>query len=510
MLSSRTRLLLAVGSGALFALASPPTDLYPALWLGMAGLAVALSDDARPSRLPGALRGLAFGIAVNLVALRFIPAVVTRFTDLPWAAGVLALVLLAAFEGLRWTTAALVCRWTARLGLPRPIAFALGVYAGSFVPTMLPWSAAGGVTPWPAMVQLADAIGERGVTALMALSAGLLGLAIEGAASRPRRARAGAAAAALAIPLLTLAHGAWRIRAIEARRGGAPTVRIGLVQPSIPAKLRWEPQEAPALLDKLTRLTRSAEERGAELTVWPESAYPVPLEHGATRGPFGERAIVGFGLRGPILTGLLMTSRQGSFNSAVLATGDGAILATQDKVHLLWFGESVPLADRWPWIRQTFARGVGLRAGERFEAMRWQRVRAAVLNCFEDTLPNAGREAMRAEPNLLINVTNDAWFEGSAESELHLRLAALRAVEARRDLVRAVNLGPTSFVDATGRVRARYGPQFPGSLVVDAALLDDGPSFYSRAGDRPLVWGAVLGVAGLAALRVARRLRARK
>ena len=91
-------------------------------------------------------------------------------------------------------------------------------------------------------------------------------------------------------------------------------------------------------------------------------------------------------------------------------------------------------------------------------------IRAAVLNCYEDTLPAAGREAMERSPNLLVNVTNDAWFAGSAEGELHLRLAVLRAIETRRDLVRAVNQGPTTFVDAAGRVRARYDLPMPGTL----------------------------------------------
>jgi apolipoprotein N-acyltransferase len=114
-------------------------------------------------------------------------------------------------------------------------------------------------------------------------------------------------------------------------------------------------------------------------------------------------------------------------------------------------------------------------------------IRAAVLNCYEDTLPEAGREAMEGSPNLLVNITNDAWFAGSAEGELHLRLAVLRAIETRRDLVRAVNQGPTSFVDAAGRVRARYDLPMPGTLPTLPALLATPPTFYARFGDLPLL-----------------------
>ncbi|HVH48117.1 MAG TPA: apolipoprotein N-acyltransferase, partial [Labilithrix sp.] len=106
-------------------------------------------------------------------------------------------------------------------------------------------------------------------------------------------------------------------------------------------------------------------------------------------------------------------------------------------------------------------------------------------------LPAAGREAMEARPNLLVNVTNDAWFAGSAEGELHLRLSVLRAIETRRDLVRAVNRGPTAWVDATGRVLARRESQpglgAPPPLLAEPALLDGPLTLYVRAGDAPMV-----------------------
>jgi apolipoprotein N-acyltransferase len=114
-------------------------------------------------------------------------------------------------------------------------------------------------------------------------------------------------------------------------------------------------------------------------------------------------------------------------------------------------------------------------------------LRAAVLVCYEDTLPEAGREAMETSPNLLVNVTNDAWFSGSAESEMHLRVAALRAVEARRDLVRAVNLGPASWIDAAGRVRMRSPSSVPAVLLAEPALFDSPRTLYARFGDVPLV-----------------------
>jgi apolipoprotein N-acyltransferase len=129
-----------------------------------------------------------------------------------------------------------------------------------------------------------------------------------------------------------------------------------------------------------------------------------------------------------------------------------------------------------------------------------------VLSCYEDTLPEAGREAMDAAPDLLVNLTNDAWFSGSPESELHLRLAALRAVELRRDLVRAVNFGPTSWIDATGRVRARSPADFSAVLATEPALLDGPATLYARFGDAPWALAALL-LGSVAVWRARRRPR---
>jgi apolipoprotein N-acyltransferase len=494
-------------------------DLYPALWVGMAALAWQLSAPPQwPAfashgrvALTGARRGLAFGIGANLVALRFIPAVVVRFTPLPYAVGALGLLLLAAFEGTRWMLAAVACETLVRARVPRPFAFAAGVYAGSFVPTMIPWTVAGGVSPWAPMVQLADVVGERGVAAIMALTAALAAEAGQALVRRDSRAASlgGAAAAVLAVQL---AVGSWRMEGIESLRSQAAHARIAVVQPSVEASTRWEESRAPWILERLTDLARNAEARGAGLVVWPEGAYPYRVPHGERREFDGSTAIVQPivqpTVRGPILTGLLMTGAPGgaAFNSALVATKGGALSPSYDKRHLLWFGETVPLADRFPWMREVFARGLGLAPGTQGDALVAGAVRAGVLICYEDTLPEAGREAAQARPNLLVNITNDAWFYGSSESELHLRLATLRAVELRRDLVRAVNEGPASWVDATGRVRARASADFAGALLTEPALIDGETTLYGRFGDAP--WAIALLIAANLAVWRAGRTRA--
>jgi apolipoprotein N-acyltransferase len=490
------------------ACATPPIDLYPMTWLGLIAFAWILEDDSPPPSLRprlravlhGGLRGLVFGFGANVVALRFVAPVVPRFLGLPSFTGPIALLVVSAFEASRWVGAALVFEWLERLRVPSVFAFSLGVFSGTFIPTMLPWTVACGVCPWPATVQLAEIVGERGVAMLIALEAALVAKGIRcliGSAFDPRsgvklaipggwRSAVVALGSALALVFGSLGEGAIRIEQIERRRSASPAASIALVQPAVEATMRWDASRAHEILARLTELTLRAEHAGAALVVWPEAAYPFYLDHISRRAPIGAEAILQPGVRGPILTGVVMVGTLGKYNSTVIATNDGSISLPYDKMHLMWFGEMVPFGSVFPWLRQTFARGTGLNAGDHSVALDSGNVRAAVLNCLEDILPAAGREAMNVRPNLLVNVTNDAWFEGSAESDLHLRLARLRSVEVRRDLVRAVNMGPTTWIDAAGRLRARIPSYDPGILIAHPALLDAPMTIYARYGDLPL------------------------
>ncbi len=460
----------------------------------MAILAFSLRVDGAPPATTrqrfweGGLRGAAFGTAANVVALRFVPDVIARFTPLPWAVGVVALVLLSIEQSARWAVVGLLTSHLSRRGVPRWLAFGAAVFLGSFVPVVFPWTAAGGATPWPELVQLAELVGERGVTLVMALTSGLAAEAIALALSPESRRRAGVVLAlTLAVPGACWVFGTLRMRDIDARRASAQHVKVGLVQPGTEARERWDEGRAAVLLDRLATFTRSSESRGAGLTIWPESAFPYTIAATSRYDLVGEFGVLQPGVHGPVLTGLLMRDARvdGSYNSAVLVT-DGRLSVPYHKMHLLAFGEGVPLADVFPWIRTTFARGLGLVPGDHQVAIESGPIRLAVLNCFEDTLPEAGREAMSVNPNLLVNITNDAWFYESGESELHLRLSVLRAIESRRDLVRAVNRGPTSWVDAAGRVRARWPGDLPGTLITEPALLE-GRTVFSAVGDWPIV-----------------------
>jgi apolipoprotein N-acyltransferase len=507
--SRRRAALLAVAGGGVAALATPPFDLYPLMFVGLGLLGLAMREVRGLWR--GLWVGLLWGAAGQLVVLRFVPAVIDRFTPLGMALGYLALVLLAFGQSVHWAIGFGVAGWLRkRARASSEIALGIGVFVSLSLPNIFVWSPAGLLSPWPVLVQLADIVGERGVSVLIALSGMLVVTGVADALPARKLARANLMriAGGLGIVAGLLGYGAATMAIHQRGVTEGRTLRVALIHAGVPPKERWEMKNWPRILSTLRNMTAAAETTGVDMSVWPEGAYPFPLPHGSLRGPRGRRQILGGSARGPLLFGFVAltadlqtdgTVERNSFNSATIMLPNRELLPSYDKMELLWFGETVPLSDKIPWLRRAFQRGGGLIPGKELRGLTLPTdsgpVRLGVFNCYEDTLPGFGRDVAAAiEPDLLVNVTNDAWFMGSEEPELHLRLSAMRAIELRRDLVRSVNLGVPAHIDATGVVRQRNDFPLPGFLTVQASLRE-GTTLYARLGDIPTALLLALGVA---------------
>ncbi|MCL4753063.1 MAG: apolipoprotein N-acyltransferase [Myxococcales bacterium] len=492
--------------GVVFALSAPPTDFYPAVSIGLGLLFVSTQAVVRVRAV--VLMAMIWATSAGLVGMRFVPSVIVRFTDLGFALGLLALFLLSVIQSGTWAIGLAIARVVERrTGLDSRAGFGLGTLIALSMVFVIAWTPAGLVSPWPVFVQLAELIGEKGVSFLIAVSAALFASPlvpyVARAAPEDRRPWLGPALGALLLALMA-GHGALRMRQVRAAHAALPTMKLGVVQAAVEARLRWQPGAREQILARLRRLSVDSERGGAELTIWPEAAYPFVLDHAAGRMQRGRRAIVGGGVRGPVLFGLITTAPGGDagHNATTVVSPEGLVQVPQAKMELLWFGETVPFGEHLPFLRKLFSRAGGLIPGKDVSLLSSGPARIGVLNCYEDTLPAVSRKIAKVGPNLLVNVTNDAWFGPTAEPELHLRLSALRAVETRLDLVRAVNLGVPAWIDASGAVRVRGAAEAESVMHVTPALSEAGPTVYVRFGDTPL-WIAL----GLAMAEAYRRRR---
>lgn len=491
--------LVALAGGVVYALAEPPFDLYPGVLIGLALLALVFFRAA--SWRAAFAHAFLWALAMQLVTLRPLAAVVQNFTSLGPIIAWACLPLLAGLQSLPYGIAFGLAHLARRkLAISNTAAFAVGLFLALLSPAVFAWTPAGLLSPLPVLLQLAEFVGEHGVSVLLGVVAALFANAYLQRSLRPVVGGTG-------ILVAMLLHGAVRMRQVVQEDAKAPSIEVALLQPAVDAKRRWNKDEHLAILAHLRELTRRAEAEGAQLTIWPEAAYPYRLPHAAGPAPVGERGIVGGGIRGPVLAGLI-THGPGDarYNAATVVAPNGRMQLPQAKMDLLWFGETVPFGDVFPWLRRTFQPRGALLPGQEVRLLHAHDARIAVLNCYEDTLPGRGRAMAAHAPNLLVNVTNDAWFVPSAEPEIHLRLSVMRAIELRRSLVRAVNMGPSSWIDAAGRVRARHVGEEPGFVMAKPALLESPPTVFARFGHAPM--GALL--AGWALSGVLANARARK
>jgi apolipoprotein N-acyltransferase len=178
------------------------------------------------------------------------------------------------------------------------------------------------------------------------------------------------------------------------------------------------------------------------------------------------------------------------YNSAVLIGGDGSIDAMTDKAFLLVFGEYIPFGDDFPVLYEWLPEASHFQAGNKTAPLPFKRpgkpdARLGILVCYEDLLPRFARRVAIQDPDVLINLTNDAWFGQTAEPEHHLNLALLRSVEYRRWLVRSTNTGISVFIDAVGRRVAETALTGEETLLREVPLLQ-GRTVYAQLGDWPL------------------------
>ena len=189
------------------------------------------------------------------------------------------------------------------------------------------------------------------------------------------------------------------------------------------------------------------------------------------------------------------------FNSAYLIDPAGQVAGRYDKVHLVPFGEYVPLRSWLPFLGKMVPQAMDFSAGQTGQLLAMNGTRLGVQICYEAIFPSLCAAMVRQGGDVIINITNDAWFGKTAAPGQHFAMAVVRTVENRRSLVRAANTGISGYVDPAGRVLETSEIFETASLIRSVPLIQDRITFYSRHGD-VLPWIAL--AAGLAMILASR------
>ena len=244
--------------------------------------------------------------------------------------------------------------------------------------------------------------------------------------------------------------------------------RISVVQGNIPQEQKWDSSFAEDILSVYAGLSKQAASDSPDLIVWPETSFPYLAEAG--RQPAKEIKDLAKELNIPILAGIAYFDGDRYYNSAILFDGDNEFLDIYSKMHLVPFGEYVPLENLLSFLRKHIDKPIGdFGKGTKYTVFPVTSLRNTnsssgalmrsisfnkfgVLICFEDIFPYISRGFVSEGANFLINITNDAWFGRTAASKQHMISSVFRAVENRVSVVRAANTGISCFIDPTGKV----------------------------------------------------------
>jgi apolipoprotein N-acyltransferase len=366
-------------------------------------------------------------------------------------------------------------------------------------PLLFPWYYAATVHNAPIFVQLADLGGPYLVAlVLVAVNLALAELCFVFVRKDPRPLNLRVLAAGAGALATALLYGAVRIHQVDAAAAVATPVKIGIVQGNLPLMARSHG------LENATKSTLALKARGAELVVWSEGGSGTAHRESPHEEEARKRVTARLGV--PTIVGTLLI-RPGAdpqhptlFNTALLATDSGAIVGRYDKQYLLAFGEYLPFGEMFPYLYKVSPNSSRFSSGTSLEPLVWGDHRISALICYEDILPGFVNDAVRhADPDLLVNLTNDSWFGDSTEPYIHFALAKLRAVEHRRYLIRSTNSGLSGIIDPVGRTILHGGTWKQEELLGEARFMH-AKTGYEILGDYP--WYLAALVIGFMAFRV--------
>lgn len=387
------------------------------------------------------------------------------------------------------------------LGLLGGCGFALLEMLRAVALSGFPWLALpSALAIWPSWLQLLPLIGSEALGALLVLCGLWLGLGLARTNFKP-------VLAAAVIFVLIPVHG---YLVLKKEPAPGPMVRVGLVQGNVEQSQKWDQDYIDATVAKYAALTRTmAGEAPPALVIWPETALPFSLQEDSARAQ--EVRSLARTLHLPLLTGApgfeisgMSPQSRVDYNRAFLLDASGQTVGVYDKEHLVPFGEYVPLGLKMPFLSVFLSGSGAFTPGVNTAPLKTGHLALGLLICYEAIFPDLAQERVSAGANLLVNISNDAWFGRTAAPEQHLHLALLRAVEQGRYLVRATNTGISAMISPDGRIHEPT-PLFEGAVRVYPVELKSGLTPYNRY--RALI---LPGLAVLASLLVLSRVFVKK
>jgi apolipoprotein N-acyltransferase len=389
-----------------------------------------------------------------LIMVPWVVRVMSHYGGLPYAAGVAIFVAMAAILGLYGGLFAWIV-YRLRLGssfhrwLAVPLAWAAVEYLRTYLLTGFPWNLlVAAIIDYTSFSQFSRVAGPYLVGAMLVFMSSVLAWLLTQRV--PAIARVLVVSGTLIVLGVWWASGLVATKLITRPSGIAPTT-AALLQPNIPQQMRWDPQNTIRIYEQMIAMTNRAADAGAKVVIWPESTVPLAF----TSSDFYKSEIERISAQRniDIILGSVAEDPQQAnrlWNSAYLVTGGNAS-GRYDKIRLVPFGEYVPLR-KMLFFAEKLVHAVG-----EFSFGTNDRPLRGVLSygpaiCYEIVFPQVTRTQVRNGAEVLVTITNDAWYDGTSAPRQHLNQARIRAIETDRYVLRAATTGISAFIDPAGQV----------------------------------------------------------
>ncbi len=489
--------LLAAGSGALFSASLSLSFLGILGWICFIPLLLALrEEDARH-----ALRlGIISGTSMNLVSLYWLAGTLTRFGEIPLAASVAILIVFCVYSSFQFGLFAffisrfdLLREKTVKNALMISVAWVVSEF---FFPVLFPYSIGVSQSYYPRIIQVVDTLGVNFLGFIL-LFANVSIFYIARSVRESKRPPLASTITSVITIAAVLGYGSLKIERVEQFLETAAVIEVGMVQANFDYAEKSLENESE-ITEKHRRMSR--ELAGADLIIWPETSVQhwFPKEETIYRTDHS-RKVVPEGFSSHFLIGGLSFTEDPDmyedgwteedykkYNSAFLVDSKSNILGHYSKTRLFPFGEYFPgINDRLKFLKKVFPMMGDLTAGESLKVLEvpGKNIRIGPLICYEDIMGGISRNYAKMGANILVNLTNDAWFGKSSAPAQHLLLSIPRAVETRRYLVRATNSGISAIVSPTGKIEDRTGIFTTETLKAKIVPIDSLKTLYETVGD---------------------------
>ena len=484
---SRKKILYSILSGVMLTVSFPPGKLDWIVWFALVPL---LKNLEKESYSHAFTLGLITGLAHYLTLMYWIVVVLKTYGGLHFVLSFGVLLLLSLYLSLYPALFSLLICYVKTTRFKAFMIASLWVsleYIRAKVLTGFPWCLLG-YTQYKHLnlIQIADLVGVYGLSFLIVIfNAFIFSLLFDGHSQGQKRIFKWEVLIILLMAVLTLTYGYHRVSASKGDNKKQKSVKLSIIQGNIDQSIKWNPAYQEKTIDLYQKLTRTTYRFKPHLIVWPETSVPFFFQN---RTRFSNKV---FEISKESEAHLIFGSpayRQENrktiyYNRAYHLSPNGALIDYYDKVHLVPFGEYVPLKKFLPFVHRLVPAAGDFASGKEVAPLKLPNLSAGILICFEVIFPELARTHTKKGAEILVNMTNDAWFGMTSAPYQHLSMAVFRAVENGRLLIRAANTGFSAFISPQGKIITQSSLFRKEILNHEERLMDAPLSFYTRYGD---------------------------